>query len=145
MKKIMITIGIIALAALGLYVSSIQNSNDVAGEITIVVVNQIDEIIIEDTLAFEESDTLYSVMDENYQLLCANASYQISDDCENRLFNSKVIMQIESVVTDWNNNFIAIYVNDVYSNNGIDNIPLNDGDIIRFEYTLVGEENTDGN
>jgi hypothetical protein len=50
-----------------------------------------------------------------------------------------VILGIETITTDWTTNYIAFYINDQYSNQGIDVIPLVDGNVYRFEETLVSE------
>ena len=50
-------------------------------------------------------------------------------------------MKIDTVETDWTNNYIGIYENGDYSTYGIDLITLNDGDIFRFVFLEVGDDN----
>lgn len=139
MKKVILTIIATAILIFG-YLAFSQTYNDIAGEITIIVVDEIGDTISNKTYNFTESDTLFSILDENYELGCADSSYHFSTECEAQAFGSRVILQIDTVVTDWTNTYIGIYINDEYSNYGIDSISLKDGDIIRFEYKEVGDD-----
>ena len=77
-------------------------------------------------------------MQDTFALSCENQFYQPSD-CTNPPLFGTVLLGINSIQTDWTNTYIAIYINDEYSTNGIDNITLTEGDIYRFEHTLVEE------
>lgn len=142
MKKLGLTVVVLGVM-LALFILFTQaQQNDVEGEIRIQVVNQLDEIVIDDTVLFEEEDTLFSIMQERYEVGCANAQYQLTDACEPLLFDSRVILKINEVETNWNGHFIGIYVDVTYSNHGIDSIALTDGTTYRFEFTLVGGDST---
>ncbi len=141
MKKLVISIFAIILVVASFIIFSQLNKNDSTGEITIIVVDEIGDTISNKTYDFTESDTLFSILDENYEIGCADSSYNITSECEILLFNSRAILQIDTLVTDWTNSYIGIYINDEYSNYGIDSISLNDGDVFRFEYKLVGDDN----
>lgn len=140
MKKLVISLIVIVVAIASFIAFSQLNKNDSIGEITIIVVDEIGDTISHKTYSFTESDTLFSILEENYELGCADSSYHITTVCEPLLFNNRVILKIDSLETDWTNTYIGIYENDEYSNLGIDSISLNDGDVFRFEFSTVGGE-----
>lgn len=140
MKKLVITLIVIVLSVASLFAFSQLNKNDKIGEITIIVVDEIGDTISQQTYDFTESDTLFSILDDNFELGCADSSYHITTNCEPLLFGSRAILKIGSLETDWSNNYIAIYENDTYSTLGIDSIILNDGDVFRFEYKEIGDD-----
>ena len=90
---------------------------------------------------FTNEDTLFNILEENYEVGCANSSFQLSDVCEKGMFSSRIILEIDTLKTDWRNSYISIYENGEYSVHGIDDISLNDGDIFEFEFKLVGGDN----
>ena len=140
MKKLVISLVVLIVATASFLAFSQLNKNDSIGEITIIIVDEIGDTISSKTYSFTEEDTLFSILEENYELGCADNSYNITSVCEPLLFSSRVILKIETVETDWTNTFIAIYENNEYSTLGIDSIPLNDEDVFRFEYSIVGGE-----
>ncbi len=140
MKKLVYSIIILVVSFASFSVYSQLNNNDTVGEITIIIVDEIGDTVSSKTYDFTKEDTLFSILQDNYEIGCADSSYHITTVCEPLLFNSRVILKVNSVETDWTNTFIAVYENDEYSNYGIDSISLNDGDVFRFEYSLVGGE-----
>ena len=140
MKKLVYSIIILVVSFASFSIYSQLNNNDTVGEITIIIVDEIGDTVSSKTYDFTKEDTLFSILQDNYEIGCADSSYHITTVCEPLLFNSRVILKVNSVETDWTNTFIAVYENDEYSNYGIDSISLNDGDVFRFEYSLVGGE-----
>jgi len=139
MKKLGISIIVLVIAIAGYFGFSQLNKNDIIGEITITVVDEIGDTVSSKQFFFTEEDTLFSILNENFEVGCADSSYHLTDVCEEQLFNSRIILKIDSVETDWFNTYIGIYENGEYSNFGIDSIALNDGDVFLFEYTVIGE------
>jgi len=139
MKKLVFTGAIIGFLLLSFFISDMFRPTPLAGAMTIVVVDEAGNNIHNDEIVYDEADTLFEIMNGEYNLLCANNQYQPSSCDETPLFG-RVIMTIDTVETDWSNNYLAIYINDNYSTYGIDDIPLEDGNEYRFEYTLVGDE-----
>lgn len=137
MKKIVISISVIAVSiSLFLYLTRLD-SNDAIGEITIDIIDE-NGAMTSNVYGFDVDDSLFAILDENHTVKCASASYEITDNCTELIFGSKVVLQVDAVITNWNDNFISIYENDVYSNLGIDSIILNDGDHFAFKFQEVG-------
>lgn len=141
MNKLMMTLVVLIAGISGFWYFSQPEENDEYGEITIVVINELEETVFNQTLLFDEEDTLFELLDENMDVKCANASYQISETCTKLNVNGRVLLGLDTVETDWYTSFLAIYVDDEYSEYGIDGIALQDGTEYRFEYTLVGGDN----
>ncbi|KFZ27016.1 MAG: hypothetical protein KQ78_00782 [Candidatus Izimaplasma bacterium HR2] len=141
MKKVIISVAALVFLASSFLALSYFNKSDVEGTITITVIDEIGDIVSSKEFDFTSEDTLFDLLDQNFEVGCANSSYQLSSECEKILFTSRVLMKIDDVETDWINSYIAIYKNNEYSLLGIDNIVLNDGDVFVFEYKTVGGDN----
>lgn len=115
-----------------------------AGEVELIIMNENQEILFHDILAYEENESFFDVLNERFTLTCANQFYQPDDTCSFK-FNvmgqeNHVVLGIKSddfeVITDWDNTFlnIEIYVDDTYvdANQGFDMIALDDVDKIRI-------------
>lgn len=141
MKKILISCVAIGLIIGSFLALSYCDFSDKEGTISITLIDEMGETISSIEYDFNSEDTLFNILDENYDLGCANSSFQVSEVCEKGMFSSRVLLEINSLKTDWRNSYISIYENDEYSTQGIDNISLNDGDKFVFEYELVGGVN----
>lgn len=138
MKKVVLTVSIL-LSLVGLFFIFQNNGSSNAGEIVVLVKNG-DTIMSEETIFFEEGDTLFDVMEDNYELVCADMSYNPTNECKDLLFGSPVILGIDGLETNWSDNYFAISVNEEYSTLGVDLIVLEDGDIVEFAARNVGGE-----
>lgn len=136
MKKVVISIASIILLITTLFFFS-YNNNDSVGTISIILVNNTDQSETKQ-FTFKKEDSLFDIIDRNFSVVCGDRFYTPSTTCEKVTFGSRVIFEIDDLITDFETSFIAIYENDVYSNLGIDSIILNDGDSFRFEYKEVG-------
>ncbi len=141
MKKILISFVAICLIIGSFLVLSYYDFSDKEGTISITLKDEKGDTISNEDYEFTNEDTLFSILDENYDLGCANSSYHVSDVCDKGLFTSRILLEINTLKTDWRNSYISIYENEEYSTQGIDNISINDGDIFVFEYKLVGGDN----
>lgn len=141
MKKILISLVALVLLVGSFLALSYFNFSDTEGSISIILIDEIGDTISSKEYEFKKEDTLFKILDENYDLACANSNYRSTDICEKGLFTSRIILKIDGLETDWRNTYIAIYENNEYSTLGIDNISLNDGDIFVFEYKIVGDDN----
>ena len=141
MKKALLSIAALALIILSFFALSYFDFSDIEGTISITIIDEIGDTISNKEYDFSKDDTLFSLLDENYDVGCANSSFQLSDVCEKGMFSSRIILEIDTLKTDWRNSYISIYENGEYSVHGIDDISLNDGDIFEFEFKLVGGDN----
>lgn len=138
MKKLMFSLIVLAIGALGFFLLEQLREPASAGTVTIVVRDVDDAVLYEEEHVFTEDDTLYGILMEAFALQCADRSYRPAA-CPATSNYATVILGIDSITTDWFTDYIAIYVNDQYSNQGIDALVLQDGDVYRFEETLVSE------
>lgn len=141
MKKLILSIAALLILAGSFFAFSYFKDQDVEGTITIILIDEIGDTISSEEYDFTSDDTLFDLLDENYEVGCADLSYQLSSECSQNILTSRVILKIDEIETDWMNTYIAIYENDEYSLNGIDNMTLNDGDIFVFEYKVYGGDN----
>jgi len=141
MKKIIISLIVIAVFSVSYFIFSQTQNNDLEGQISIVLIDEFGDTISNLTYDFTERDTLFSILDDNYIVGCADSHYNISVDCEVPLMGSRIILKIDSLETNWSMNYIGIYVNDEYSVIGIDSLSLNDGDVFTFKFHNVGDDN----
>lgn len=138
MKKLLISIPVIMLAVVAVFMMKSETEAESYGTVTIEVVNENGDMVIHDTLAFSEGDTLLELLQEHYTIGCADNSYNVSDVCEKTPLGGHVILQIDDVSTNWTNSYLAIYINDEYSITGIDKISLFQNSVYRFEYVSLG-------
>lgn len=107
---------------------------DYDGYVTIVVIDKNDTVVINDEIGYVDGDTLFTLLDDNYTLGCADSSYNLTDVCEPVMFGSRLLLQIDTVITNWTSSYLAIYINDIYATKGVDSIPLEDGSVYKFVY-----------
>ncbi len=139
MKKLLYSIIVLAFGITVFYLFSQPQNGDIAGDVTIILIDENETVLSTNVLSFTSEMSLYDLISQEYQIKCAGSNYQVSDSCDTVLFNSHVILTIDELDTDWTNSFIRIYVNDVPSQYGIDLIMLKDQNIYKFVYTEVGE------
>ena len=135
--KIIISIVIITLAIIGisLYNQKYKNkkpaNNDTTNSETIasisvtIIAYDIDKNKICDDKYDGKNKTLFDILNENYDIRYDETSLGV------RLFD------FESIKTDFKTEYIAIYVDNKYSNKGISYIELHDGIIIELKETKL--------
>lgn len=138
MKKLVVSTVILILAVVSFFMLKEEAKAESFGQATIIIIDESGLEIIHDEIKFVEGQTLFEVLEENYTVACANDSYRISDVCEKTTFGGHVILQLDTIETDWYNSYISIYVNDTYSTSGVDLISLTDGEVYKFVYTSLG-------
>ncbi|MFH5881549.1 MAG: hypothetical protein ACNA7U_06850 [Candidatus Izemoplasmataceae bacterium] len=117
--------------------------SDAEGAIQIIVIDEFGEIVVQDTISFNDEDTLLSLLLANYHV---TTQPSVSSS-----LTGTVILGIDTVVTDFESDFIRILIDGyLYDRNGdlvemnrkmsslgIDLIPLIDGNTYIFEYAQV--------
>ena len=90
--------------------------------VNIVIKNQ-SETLNDDYYEIESNQTLFDLLDSNYELKYDNTAYGVR------------LLGIDTIITDFKTSYIAIYVDDKYSSYGISNIKLYDGIKITLKET----------
>lgn len=111
----------IAISSLFLYKNYAIRKNDSFGTITITLEAIDNNILSTKEFEFSEDDTLFEILINNYQVKYEDTMY------------GKLIYDIDDLKTDFSNTYIAIYVDNTYSNVGISSIPLYDKENILFK------------
>lgn len=132
MRKVFVTIGAMVVLAVALFFYDQSLEARSAGTLTLTL-SEAGRVIHEAEHSFSETDTLYTLLDEHYEIQCANAMYEPSETCEALNFSGvegRIILHVNELETDWFTSYIEISVNGNKANYGIDQLPLNDGDDI---------------
>lgn len=138
MKKVIIILAVLLAGFLGYEYFSQTTSGDTEGGITVQVIDESGEIVSERNFVFEEEQSLFELMNENYDLGCADSSYKLDEECEFIQLNSHMILKIDTVETDWYGSYLQILVNDVPSVYGADGVMLEDNTTYTFKYVDLG-------
>ena len=138
MKKLLMIVVVLGLGFLGYAYTSTPASGDEQGGIHIEVIDETGNAIVNDYYQFEEETSLYEILQENYEIGCADSSYNLDTTCSFTALNNHMLLSVESVETDWYNSFLEIAVDGVKSQYGIDSIMLIDDTTYRIEYIALG-------
>ncbi len=130
MKKMTLSIAILVLITFAFWMINRPN-NQSAGTITIQVIDVSANIVVNDHHAFNEGDSLFDILNQHYNLICANALYRPDASCDAQHWG-RVILSIDDVHTDWNTTFLHLTVNGEHSHLGVDSVRIKDKDIIQF-------------
>lgn len=95
------------------------------GVVTIVVVNKSGEEVVNKNIEFVKGDNLVDLLDKNFKIVTEDGMY------------GKIILSIEDIVTDFETSYLAIYVNDEYSQVGLSYIELKDKLVVKFVETVL--------
>lgn len=141
MQKIWVTIGSMVILAAALFLYDLSLEPNAAGTLTLTL-SEAGVLIHESNHTFTEDDSLYTVLEANYDIQCADASYAPTDVCEPLSFSGvegRILMHVNELETDWFTSYIEISVNGNKANYGIDQLPLKDGDIIDLNAVSLDE------
>jgi len=126
-KKVFLSLFAVFFLIAGLFLLP-ESENDPAGEITILVHDADDVLVISGVHPFVAEDTLHTVLERHYEIGVQSGFGGTS---------GHILLSIDDVHTDFNNNFFHIYKDGVSSRYGIDRIPLEDGSTYSFEVESV--------
>ena len=99
-----------------------EENNNFIIKVTIMLYDINKNVIVNDNLE-GNNKTLYELLNENYNIRCEDT------------IHGKIILDFETVKTDFKTKYIAIYVNGKYSSKGLSYIALEDGITIEFKET----------
>ncbi len=147
--KIILTLAALLLAYLIINVIMGDGTTDGEGSFELIILDINDEIVFDDELTYSEGQSFFDVLNENFELTCANKFYEPDDSCSYKFsimqYKNHVILGIKSdvfdVMTDWDNTFlnIEIYIDDQYvkSTVGFDYVDIEENKKIRITADLV--------
>ena len=128
MRKLIIKI-IVSLILIGIAIGTffiINNiSNSGSGTLNIKVYDINENMVSDKDIEFKKEDKLIDILENNYQIRTSNSTYGI------------VLYDIDDIKTDFTTTYIAIYIDDKYSNYGVSGIKLYDGMRISFKEMVV--------
>lgn len=117
---------VIAIAATSIYLYK-QTQNPIAADVGTVTVELVDIAgnVTSQQLTFETGDTLLSLLTKHYEVNYRDDQY------------GGLLLGIDQIQTDFNTTYIAIYINNEYSNYGISSVSLEAGTVYSFRETKV--------
>lgn len=137
MKKTWIKLGILVVGLLALLATYklFFNGGGAKGDgtITLIVIDENGVEKINDELDIKKDMTLLDVLKENYQLTCLGPMNRVDETCTQHFGFDLILLSVDGVTTDFQNTFLAFYINDEFSKVGITQIELNDGDVIKIQ------------
>lgn len=126
--KVLISVFFLSLAIAALITSKqIEKKNAVSqdvGTITIEIVT-LDNKVNKREFNYKEGDSVWSIIKENYTVRYSETQTGIW------------LYDIDDVKTDFTTTYLAIYVDDVYSNYTIDGIKIKDGLVVSLRETKL--------
>ena len=126
--KVLITVFFLSLAIAALITSKqIEKKNAVSqdvGTITIEIVT-LDNKVNKREFNYKEGDSVWSIIKENYIVRFSETQTGVW------------LYDIDDVKTDFTTTYLAIYVDDVYSNYTIDGIKIKDGLVVSLRETKL--------
>jgi len=141
MKKVIILIISIVAAYAGVMYFSASINGDSEGGITIILKDDNGDIVSTESYQFTSEESLFNFIRSNYQVTCANSNYKPDSSCEFVMLESHVILEIDSLQTNWTGSYLQIFINDVPSQYGVDKIMLEDNTTYTFKYVDLGGGN----
>ena len=128
MRKLIIKI-IVSIILIGIAIGTffiVNNlSNKDSGTINIKLYDINDNMISDNDINYKKEDKLIDILENNYTISTTNSTYGI------------VLLDIDDIKTDFKTTYIAIYIDDKYSNYGVSGIKLYNGMKISFKEEMV--------
>ena len=139
MKKVIVIITVLIMSyALYAYFST-PISGDDNGRVTIILVDESNQLISEEILTFTEEISLFELLDSNYNIEYNEVMLpQLDEEGQVVFVNSHIILGIDDLQSDWSNSYIQIFIDDIPSQYGADLIMIKDGETYTFQYTSLG-------
>jgi hypothetical protein len=143
--KIILSLFAVGIILIGYWFLNQPGGSKEDGEITFIVIDQNGDEVIHDELSYNSKKadgtptTLFDIINDNYNLVCADQNHKPDPGCgpNSLLSEGRVILEIESIKTDWFNHYFALYQNGQYTTKGVVQLSFNDGDVIEMRYTKL--------
>lgn len=101
-----------------------KNNKEELYNVNIVIASK-EETLKDDNYKIKSDVTLFELLDSNYELVYDETIYGVR------------LLGIDTIITDFKTSYIAIFVDDKYSEYGISNIKLYDGIKITLKETKI--------
>jgi hypothetical protein len=149
--KILISVVLMIAVFFAIKYFTNENLSETNGSIHLLIENGDGLVMFDDDLSFYEGDSFYDVLDRNFDLTCANGSYQADESCTYEFqsfgFQGKIILGIKNenfeIISDWTNSFLSIekYDGQTYrlSTLGVSNLEFKDQDQFKISLKNVWE------
>ncbi|MCR4898051.1 MAG: DUF4430 domain-containing protein [Acholeplasmatales bacterium] len=123
--KILISISLICICiSLFIVFNNLKGKDEKGIDVTIILKDKNNNVCVDDT--YHNNDlSLVELLRANYEVRMEKSTY------------GYILYDFEEIKTDFKNSYLAIYVNDQYSNYGISGIVLKDDMIILFKETII--------
>jgi len=138
--KVIITAVMVIILGVMIYFLNTQSPSEITteekiGEIHFRLYNEDDTLVIDDMLNLYHDDTLFTILNRHYDLVCADRNYQPDDTCSYSFINGYVLLGIDDIESDWYTTVLSIYVNGDLAVEGVSGIDPKDGDVITIRKT----------
>lgn len=97
-----------------------QPKSQVDGTISVILVDINNNEICNKKINYYKGDNFLSLIEKNFKVVTQDDLY------------GKVLYEIDSIVTDFQTTYIAIYINDKYADKGISFIELENNMVVKF-------------
>jgi hypothetical protein len=147
--KIVLTIAALLLGYIVINVIMGDGKTDGDGSFELIILDDNQDVVYNEILNYEKDQTFFDVLNENFELTCANRLYEPDSTCSYKFtimqYKNHIILGIKSdefdIMTDWDNTFIKI---EIYNGNeyvrstiGFDYVDIEDNKKIRISADLV--------
>lgn len=149
--KFIISLVVVLAGIVVIRLISEDHTAEVDGFIHLTMIDLEGETIFDEDIPFYQGDSFYDILDRQFDLICATATYAQDETCSytfnNFAYQGKVILGIKhddvEIVSNWSNTFLAFYTYHeseyILSTVGPSNIPFENGDRFMIKHEHVGE------
>lgn len=147
--KLLITAIVILIGFIVIRLLFVDNKAEENGSIYLYIQDENGVTVFEGEVAFETGDTFFDLLNREFDLTCATASYTEDPSCgydfQSFAYQGKVILGIKGedfdLMTNWNDTFLSFYhynhQEKELATRGPSNIPYKDGDTFLISYELA--------
>ena len=134
MKKVLGTILSVFFLFLLAGCAATTTATTVSGTVTLEVYDASETLVGTQTVGYEAGDTLLSLLLDTFGATCQGEDGGADETCSYKGAYGTYLLGVGSVLADADGHeYIAIYVNGAYALTGIDDTPLEDGNVYAFK------------
>ena len=110
------------------------SENPVLGTVTLEVYDASQTLVVSETVGYAEGDTLLSLLLDAFGATCQGEDGGADETCSYQGAYGTYLLGVGSVLADAEaHEYVAIYVNGSYALTGIDDTPLENGNVYAFK------------